>query len=159
MTAKVKEAAAARRDESFLIIARTNAVRTSGIDDAVGRMEAYKEAGADALLAIMRTPEEIRFVSERLPPPLVYLCRPGGLASTGLSAKEMGSMGYKLLCDPTTAMLSIYKAVSDIYAELADGYSAQPPAQEGWSSLTEAMFDTIGMKKLLEIERATVETG
>ncbi len=68
-------------------------------------------------------------------------------------------MGYKLLCDPATASLSIYKAVSDIYAELADGYSAQPPAQEGWLSLTEARFDTIGMKKLLEIERATVETG
>jgi 2-methylisocitrate lyase-like PEP mutase family enzyme len=159
MAAKVKEAVAARRDESFLIIARTNAVRASNIDDAVHRLEAYKEAGADALLAIFRTPEEARFISERLPPPLVYLCRPGGLASIGLSAEEMGSMGYKLLCDPTTALLAIYQAVSKTYAELADGYTAEAPAPDSWSSITDALYDTIEMKKLLDIERATVETG
>jgi len=50
MAAKVKESVRARRDEDFLIIARTNALRVSNRDDAIARLQAYKEAGADALL-------------------------------------------------------------------------------------------------------------
>lgn len=39
MAAKVKEAVAARRDPNFLIIARTNAMWASNMDDALRRGE------------------------------------------------------------------------------------------------------------------------
>ena len=48
MAAKVREAVAARRNPDFLIVARTNAVRASNLDDALRRGEAYRKAGADA---------------------------------------------------------------------------------------------------------------
>jgi|SRR4249920_3179412 2-methylisocitrate lyase-like PEP mutase family enzyme len=51
MAAKVKEAVAARRNPDFLIVARTNAIRASSMDDALRRGDAYKKAGADLVLA------------------------------------------------------------------------------------------------------------
>ncbi len=47
MAAKVKEAVAARRNPDFLIVARTNAIRASSMDDALRRGDAYRKAGAD----------------------------------------------------------------------------------------------------------------
>jgi methylisocitrate lyase len=52
MAAKVREAVAVRRSRDFLIIARTNAARMHGIDDALRRAERMAEAGADMLFVL-----------------------------------------------------------------------------------------------------------
>ena len=65
MAAKVKEAVAARRSAEFVIIARTNAMRASDIDDALRRGEAYRAAGAPGpLLSMAPEPPQLR-----APPP------------------------------------------------------------------------------------------
>lgn len=59
---KVAAAADARRDKSFVIIARTEAlIAGQGQDEAIRRGIAYAEAGADAILihSKQKTPEEI----------------------------------------------------------------------------------------------------
>src|SRR5919198_2053824 len=72
MAAKVREAVAARRDPEFAIIARTNAMRASTMDDALRRGEAYRNAGADViLLSMARTAEQLRLIAERLGGPLM----------------------------------------------------------------------------------------
>jgi methylisocitrate lyase len=106
MVAKIAEAVSARRDPDFLVIGRTNAPRASDRDDAVRRLGAYKDAGADALLALARDPESIRFLGERLPPPLVLLCPPGGLHALGMTQEDLGALGYRLLCDSQTVLLA-----------------------------------------------------
>ena len=58
MAAKVREAVRARKNPEFVIIARTNGVRSSSMDDALRRAEAYHEAGADMLFIIPRTPKK-----------------------------------------------------------------------------------------------------
>src|SRR5689334_3542709 len=58
MAAKVAESVAARRSDSLLVIARTNAVRNAGMDEALRRAEAMRRAGADMLFVLARTPEE-----------------------------------------------------------------------------------------------------
>ncbi len=47
MLLKVRAAVAARSDAATVIIARTDALAPNGWDDAVGRVRAYREAGAD----------------------------------------------------------------------------------------------------------------
>lgn len=47
MVLKVRAAIGARRDPSLVIIARTDALQPNGWDDAVARLRAYREAGAD----------------------------------------------------------------------------------------------------------------
>ena len=49
MAAKIRAAAAARRDPDFVIIARTDARGVNGFDDAVRRARLYLAAGADAI--------------------------------------------------------------------------------------------------------------
>ena len=47
MVEKVKAAVAERTDPDFIIVARTNARRLYGLDEAMRRGEAFKKAGAD----------------------------------------------------------------------------------------------------------------
>jgi 2-methylisocitrate lyase-like PEP mutase family enzyme len=49
MAAKVRVAVASRSDPNFLVIARTDARTTHGLDEALRRAEAYLKAGADVL--------------------------------------------------------------------------------------------------------------
>lgn len=51
MVAKIRAAADARRDPSFIIKARTDAAGPYGIDEAIRRANLYAEAGADLLFA------------------------------------------------------------------------------------------------------------
>src|SRR2546425_11409857 len=94
MAAKVKEAVAARRDPDFVVIARTNAMRASSMDDALRRGEAYRKAGADVLLLSMaHTPEQLRAIAERLGGPLMYLTGRGGRAGAGMTVQGLGHLG------------------------------------------------------------------
>ncbi len=160
MAAKVKEAVAARRNPDFLIIARTNAMRASTMDDALRRGEAYRKAGADLLLLSMaRKPEQLRAIAERLGGPLMYLAGRGGLAGTGMTLKELGDLGYKIVADPSTPLLAAYAAWKKIYEELADGFGARTRTKPDWDPVEKDMLGVIGIEKLLAIERATVEKG
>jgi methylisocitrate lyase len=158
MAAKVREAVTARRDPDFLIVARTNALRASNFDDALRRGEAYRQAGADLLLLSMaRSPEQLRTIAERLGGPLMYLTGRGGLAGLGLSLKELGDMGYRLIADPTTPLLGAYAAWQRVYRDLADDFGAHATPDPVWADLEKDMFGVIGLDGLLEIERQTVE--
>jgi 2-methylisocitrate lyase-like PEP mutase family enzyme len=160
MAAKVAECVAVRRSEDFIIIARSNAVRNTGLDDAVRRLELYKKAGADVLLASPRNAEEARFLGERLPAPLMYLCSPGGLAGIGLSKQEMADMGWKILADPGTGLFAAYETWRNVYAELAASGFAMPsrPTKE-WRDLEHEMHKAIDLPKLIAVEKRTVEKG
>jgi methylisocitrate lyase len=159
MAAKVSEAVAARRGTDLVIIARTNAMRASTMDDALRRGEAYRKAGADVLLLSMaHTPEQLRAIGERLGPPLMYLTRRGGVAGLGLTLSDLGSFGYRIVADPSTPLLAAYDVWKRLYADLADGFGAgaSPP---DWGALERDLFAVIGLQRLLAVERATVEKG
>jgi methylisocitrate lyase len=159
MAAKVKEAVAARRRPDFLIIGRTNAVRASTLDDALRRGEAYRRAGADlVLLSMAHTPEQLRTIAERLGGPLMYLTGRNGLAGLGMSLKDLGTLGYKIIADPSTPLWAGYAAWKKIYAELADDFGARAPKSD-WTPVEHEVLEVIGIEKLLAVERATVEKG
>jgi 2-methylisocitrate lyase-like PEP mutase family enzyme len=157
MAAKVKEAVAARRDRDFLIIGRTNAVRAGTMDDALRRGEAYRRAGADVvLLSMAHTQEQLRLIGERLGGPLMYLTGRGGLGAVGMSLKDLGGLGYKIVADPSTPLWAAYAAWKKIYAELAEDFGARAPRTD-WAAVEHEVLDVIGIEKLLAVERATVE--
>jgi 2-methylisocitrate lyase-like PEP mutase family enzyme len=158
MAAKVKEALAARRSRDFLIIARTNAMRASTMDDALRRGEAYRKAGADVLLLSMaHKPEQLRAIAERLGGPLMYLTSRGGLAGTGLTLQELGGLGYRIVADPQTPLLASYAAWKKVYQDLAEGFGATSAARPEWGPIEKDMLAAIDLEKLLAVERATVE--
>jgi len=159
MAAKVKEAVAARRNPDFLIVGRTNAVRAGTMDDALRRGEAYREAGADlVLLSMAHTAEQVRLIGERLGGPLMYLTGRGGLAALGMSLKDLGGLGYRIVADPSTPLWAGYAAWKKTYAELADDFGARAPKAD-WTAVEREVLDVIGIETLLAVERATVEKG
>jgi 2-methylisocitrate lyase-like PEP mutase family enzyme len=157
MAAKVREAVAARRSDRFLIIARTNAVRASSMDDALRRAEAYRAAGADVLLLSPRTAEECRHIAERIDGPRMLLLT-GGPRALGLTVEELGGMGYRLLVDAQGPLLAAYRAWRDAYAAMRDnGFNIPGLDHAGAAAVQEEIHRTIGLDDLLAVERATVE--
>jgi 2-methylisocitrate lyase-like PEP mutase family enzyme len=158
MAAKVREAVAVRRNPEFVIIARTNAMRASTLDDALRRGEAYRKAGADVLLLSMaHTPEHLRLIAERLGGPLMYLTRRSGLAGVGLTLGDLGALGYRIVADPSTPLVAAYAAWKKVYEELADGFGAA--LAPDLAPIEQELFGVIGLETLLAVERATVEKG
>lgn len=157
MEAKIRQALAVRRSEEFLIVARTNAVRVESVDDALRRAEAYRNAGADVILISPRNADEIRYVGERLQPPLMNFVFASGFASSQLSLNELGELGFRLLVDPTTPLLAAYRAWQQCYRELAGGMREASMTGEEARAVQQAMHATIGLDTLLAVERETVE--
>ena len=161
MDAKLRSAVRARRDPDLLIIARTSAA-TEDPDEALRRSEAYRAAGADVLLPAtgVRDPEVVLRIGRELGPPLMYLAPPGGLAHTGLSLEDLHGAGFRIVVDAMSLHLLAFELLRAGYAELAaNGFAIQPqrPAADWWSLVGE-LNGTVGLDRLLEIERATSPT-
>jgi methylisocitrate lyase len=157
MVDKVKEAVAAKRDPDFVVIARTNACRQTGLDDALRRGEAMRKAGADMLFVLQKKPEEVRAIGEALGGPLM-LMGIGGMtpASLGMSPRELAGLGYQLMVDATTPLLAVHRALRDAYAAMAKG-EPDPLVGMDRHAEQEEIHRTIDLDTLLEIERRTVE--
>src|SRR5262245_41582705 len=84
-TDRIREAVAARTNPDTIIVGRTNAIRVEGMDDALRRGEAMKQAGADMLFLWGRKPEEMRFIAERLPAPLMTFAPADGWSNFAIS--------------------------------------------------------------------------
>jgi len=156
MVAKVQEAVRARRDPDFVVIARTNGVRQTGMDDAIRRAIAYKAAGADVIYIAARNPDEARRIAAEVPAPLMFSLPGHGTTAAGLSLAELGALGYRILASSISAY-AFHRALKRSYECLVRG--EPDPAFEGIThhDEQEALHDTIGMKGMLAIEKATVE--
>ena len=157
MAAKIREAVRARRDPNFVIIGRTNALRSSTMDEALRRGQAYREAGADMLFITAHKAEHFRVLGERLAPPLMTLQTDGALKAMGLSRSDLAGLGVRLLVDPVTPTLVFHHVLKQCYQAIARGDSAALLGAGGLRSEINALHDTIGLEDMLAIERATVE--
>jgi 2-methylisocitrate lyase-like PEP mutase family enzyme len=157
MVERVKEAVAARSDPNFVIIARTNARRLSTLDDAIKRAESFKRAGADMLFVHTRNADEVRYVGERLPAPLMIFAPADGFANFALSQSDLASLGYRLAASSGTAFAALYKAVKQSYECLARGEIDPFLGKGGADVQMKAAHKTTGLDRLLEIERRTMK--
>jgi 2-methylisocitrate lyase-like PEP mutase family enzyme len=157
MSAKIREAAKARRDRDFVIIGRTNALRSSTMDDALRRAEAYRAAGADMLLVMAHKAEHFRQLGERLGPPLMSLTTDGQLRKMGLTKGDLATLGFRLLVDAISPVLLFHKTMKQCYQAIANGESAGLFAPEGLGREQNELHQTIGLDAMLAIERETVE--
>jgi 2-methylisocitrate lyase-like PEP mutase family enzyme len=157
MAAKIREAARARRDPDFVIIGRTNALRSSTMDEALRRADLYRNAGADMLFVTAHKAEHFRHLGERLAPPLVTLTTDGQLKRIGMTKTDLAALGFRLLVDPVTPVLVFHEALKRCYKAIAAGDSEALLEHGGLRTEIEALHDTIGLEQMLAIERQTVE--
>ena len=127
MADKIRVAVESRRDRNFLIIARTDARTTLGLDEALRRARLYGEAGADILF--VESPEstdEMRTICRSLGKPLLANMVEGGRTPI-LSRDELQDIGYRLAIFPATAFLAAGAAYRSVYQTLkAEGSTTRP---------------------------------
>jgi len=118
--AKIRAACDARGERDLFIVARTDARQPLGVEEAIERCLAYKEAGADALFVeAPQSVAELERVAEALPPPLVANMIERGV-TPHLTRTELRDLGYALIVCPLAALYSSAKAVTDVLTELRD---------------------------------------
>ncbi len=106
MVEKVKVAADARQDkENFLIIARTDARQSEGLDGVLKRLDAYAAAGADILFPeALASQEEMKTACAAFEKPCMANMADGGLTPI-LPAKVLEDLGYAFAIFPSMTSL------------------------------------------------------
>jgi methylisocitrate lyase len=118
MAAKIRAAAAARRDPAFVIIARTDARSVEGFDAAVIRARLYLEAGADAIFPeALENAEEFAAFAKQVRAPLLANNTEFG-RSPNLDVATFARLGYCMVLFPLTAFRSALKAARDTLAQV-----------------------------------------
>jgi 2-methylisocitrate lyase-like PEP mutase family enzyme len=144
MVRKIKVAVDSRTDPNFLIIARTDARTSLGLDEALRRGEAYAKAGADILF--IESPEseaEMTRICRSFDVPLVANMVEKGRTPV-LSKNDLESMGYKLAIFPVTALLAAVNAMQSVYQE----FKAQGSSSQGQTPL----YDFADLTQLMGFE-------
>ncbi|NQV03060.1 MAG: isocitrate lyase/phosphoenolpyruvate mutase family protein, partial [Bacteroidia bacterium] len=153
MIKKIEAFCFTRKDNNFLLIARTDAIAVNGFDDAIARAKAYAKAGADVIFVeAPRTDEELRRIPQLLGdvPVLVNIVDGGGKTPL-LRVNELEALGYRIAIFPTTAWMAAIKGVQGALKELKEkgttnGYSEHMiPFEE--------IFEVVGLSHYKNLER------
>jgi 2-methylisocitrate lyase-like PEP mutase family enzyme len=128
MAAKVRVAVESRSDKNLLVIARTDARTSHGLDEALRRAEIYLKAGADVLFVESpETPEEMRKICETFKGvPLLANMSHGG-RTPELGIPELQKLGYRIAIYPSSGFLSMGAAVEKAYADLRERKPVSAP--------------------------------
>jgi len=115
---KIRAAAEARGSADFFIVARTDALAPLGIDEALARVTAACQAGADA--SFVEAPPSLEVLSQigrRAPKPTVANMLEGGKTPV-LPASQLAEMGFQLILYPLTALYAAARAIGSLYQKL-----------------------------------------
>ncbi len=113
MVQKIRAAADAKRDPNFLLMARTDAKASEGMEAAIDRAKAYVDAGADAIFpeAMNSGADFERFRKEFDVPLLANLTEFG--KTPLLTTTQLEDLGYNMVIYPVTTMRLAMAAVEE----------------------------------------------
>lgn len=116
MVGKIKAAVDTRVNPDFMIMARTDARTVLGIDAALERAHAYKEAGADIIFVESpESEEEMRRINQELPGVLTLANMVEGGRTPMFKNADLSSFGYNLIIYPTASIYVTTKAMVDLW--------------------------------------------
>ena len=103
---KLQAALDARSDKDFIIVARTDARATEGLDKAIERGLFYKKIGADVIfIEAPKTIQEMQKIGNSINAPLVANMIEGG-ATPIISKSKLHRMGFKIILYPLSVLFS-----------------------------------------------------
>ncbi|MFF2449720.1 oxaloacetate decarboxylase [Neobacillus sp. NPDC058068] len=114
MVGKIKAAVDTRHDENLAIIARTDALAVNGMEDALDRAHAYKEAGADIIFVEAPTTiEQLKQLTSSLKgiPQVINLVEGG--KTPLISLNEAEEIGFKIMLCANTVLRSAIKGITE----------------------------------------------
>ena len=144
MVRKIKVAVEARRDPNLLIIARTDARTSLGLDEALARGKAYEAAGADVLF--IESPEseaEMARIGSSFARPVLANMVDGGRTPV-LSRDKLQALGYAVAIFPGTGFLAAGAALAGVYRTIRDTGSS--------AGVSAPLYDFMEFSKLMGFE-------
>jgi len=150
MAGKIRAAVDARARDAFVIVARTDALATHDLDEALRRLRLYAEAGADVLFADGPTSlEQLAGIPRALPRPVMANMVEGG-KTPARSAAELERMGYRLVIFPNSLVRLFARQGARLLATLRAGGDT--------SAMQGEMLDFAELNELLGTS-GVIETG
>jgi len=151
MVDRVRSAIAARRDRSFVIVARTDAFAVEGLEPAVARAVAYAEAGADVIFAeALPSLENYRRFAAALSVPVLANLTEFGLTPL-FTLDELREAGVGLALYPLSASRAAARAAERAYREIrsAGTQADVVPEMQTRDELYEVL-DYLGFERALD---------
>lgn len=151
MVGKIKAAVDAREDPDFVLIARIDARAMMGLDEAIKRAQACREAGADVIFVeAPESIEELKIIAKSIDAPLFVNMVEGG-KTPFLTTRELEEMGYKIVIFPNSASRAAAKAIQEVMQLLKEtgttkGYIDRIVTFEGRNLIT-------GLARYKELEK------
>ncbi len=123
MVDRIHAAVDARTDPDFLIMARTDALASEGMESAIERSHRYVEAGADAIFAeaVMEPAQYRSFTSVLNVPVLANMTEFG--KSPLLSVEELAELGIAMILYPLSAFRAMNAAAERVYNAIRENGS------------------------------------
>lgn len=140
MALKIRVAVEARHSEDFVIVARTDARTSLGLEEAIRRGRLYAEAGADVVfIESPESEEELATVARAIDAPLLVNMVEGGRTPI-LPAERLKALGFAIAIYPAIGFLAAAAALERAYRHLRDvGDSLALGESYGFRRMTELM--------------------
>jgi len=153
---RIKVATEARSSRDFLVIARTDARTSLGLDEALRRGEAFLKAGADILfIESPESEEEMARIGRMFDVPLIANMVEGGRTPV-LDKNELEGLGFKIAIFPTSGFLAAGAAMRSIYKEIRSAGSSK--SWPGDMYAFDEFCRLMGFERIWQFERQHAET-
>lgn len=120
MCDRIKAAVDARQDESFVVMARTDAIANESLEQAIDRMHAYVEAGADMIFAEAATDLNMyRKIKDCINVPLLANMTEFGVTPIA-SCEELALLGVDMVLYPLSAFRAMNQAALRVFTALKE---------------------------------------
>ncbi|MBV8450895.1 MAG: oxaloacetate decarboxylase, partial [Deltaproteobacteria bacterium] len=139
---KIKAAVDARTDPDFVVIARSDAIGVTSLDDALERANAYAEAGADLLFLPYLRLRDTRKVVDALSKPLLNVV-------IDTPRQDLEQAGLKVAIYPVQSLFVAYRAVREMIKELKSAGTIANFAQR--TPTMEEFNEFIGAKEATQL--------
>jgi 2-methylisocitrate lyase-like PEP mutase family enzyme len=154
---RIEVAVDARRSDDFLIVARTDARTSLGLEEAIARGKAFAKAGAD--IVFVEAPEseaEFERVGQALANEAFLFANmvPSG-KSPVVSAEALRAYGYSIVIYPTAGMTAACAALEQAYRHLEHHGSTAGSPVAAWSM--EELHRLVGFPEVWAFERKYAE--
>lgn len=153
MVTKIKVALDSRLSGDTLIIARTDARKAVGRDEAMKRAEMFIAAGADILFyEAPADVEEMREIGQRFGSDVALLCNMvnGGVTPV-LKPEELAALGFRIAIFPSAGFLASCAALSSVYGALKEKGDAEQGAIPLFSF--DEYNELMGFNDIIEFEK------
>lgn len=157
MVDKVKAMVQARINPDFVIMGRTDAMKTESFGEGMRRVNLYLEAGADVVKIFPNTLEEAKQAPKEAIGPLYYVNGVGNRVGRPVLTRSMAEdLGYRFLSDAVGTLQCLTRAVNDYYRHWIET-GTSPISHEEAIKIRKDVEDVTGLEEMYKIEEKTTE--